>query len=96
MDSCPYQQTILTRRNSLQSLASSDGKLSSVQAKPVEVAESRSLGEISLDVYSSYFSAGGHSSKIIFLLFICIFTQLVASSGDCWLSYWYCKQIIFL
>lgn len=84
-------QTILTRQVSVQSISSSieDGKLNETQAEPIEVAETRSSGNISLSVYSSYFSAGGHAYKISFLLFMCVFTQVLASGGDYWITYWY-------
>jgi len=63
-------------------------KLLGAQEEPIEVAETRSSGNISLTVYSSYFSAGGNVCKISFLLFMCIFTQVLASGGDYWITYW--------
>lgn len=80
--------TVLTRYNSLQSIASIDSKQSRVQAEPVEIAETRSFGGISLNVYSSYLAAGGNSFLILFLLFICVLTQVIASGGDYWITYW--------
>lgn len=57
--------------------------------KPIEVVESRTSGNISHTVYTSYFFAGGRKCKIIFFIFVCIFTQVLACLGDSWISYWY-------
>lgn len=83
-------QAILSRQVSIQSVASSieENKHSGIQVEPIEVAETRSSGNISLTVYSSYFSAGGNVCKISFLLFMCVFTQMLASGGDYWITYW--------
>lgn len=84
-------RTILSRQVSIQSVASSiDESKLGTQEEPIEVAETRSSGNISLTVYSSYFSAGGNACKISFLLFMCVFTQVLASGGDYWITYWYC------
>lgn len=81
----------LTRQSSLQSVASSvESKLSKLQTEPIEEAETRSFGSISLSVYSSYFSAGGNAFTILILLFMCVLTQVLSSGGDYWLTYWYC------
>lgn len=58
------------------------------QKQPVEIAETRTSGTVSSVVYSSYFSAGGSICKIVFLFFICIFTQALVSGGDYWITYW--------
>lgn len=90
-------RSILSRQVSIQSVASSveETKLLDPQEEPIEVAETRSSGNISLTVYSSYFSAGGNVLKISFLLFMCIFTQALASGGDYWITYWYCVTSIY-
>lgn len=36
-----------------------------------------------------YLLAGGPKLKILFFVFICIFTQVSMSGGDIWLTYWY-------
>jgi ATP-binding cassette subfamily C (CFTR/MRP) protein 4 len=64
-------------------------QFSGIQEEPIEIAETRSSGNISLTVYSSYFSAGGNICKITFLLFMCVFTQVLASGGDYWITFWY-------
>lgn len=86
-------RAIISRQVSIQSVASSveETKFIGVQEEPIEVAETRSSGNISLVVYSSYFSAGGSVCKISFLLFMCVFTQVLASGGDYWITYWYCN-----
>jgi ATP-binding cassette subfamily C (CFTR/MRP) protein 4 len=82
-------RTILSRQVSIQSVASSiDESKLGAQEEPIEIAETRSSGNISLTVYSSYFSAGGNACKISFLLFMCVFTQILASGGDYWITYW--------
>lgn len=83
-------RSILSRQVSVQSVASSteETKLIGTQEEPIEVAETRSSGNISLTVYSSYFSAGGNVCKVSFLLFMCVFTQALASGGDYWITYW--------
>jgi len=55
---------------------------------PKQGAESRSLGHVSKDVYKSYFMATGNVFKVICCFSIYIFTQLLTSGGDYWISYW--------
>lgn len=85
------QLSSLSRQGSIKSIESSidENKLNGTQAEPVEVAETRSSGKVSRSVYLSYISAGGNAFKILFLLFICIFTQVLGTGGDYWISYWY-------
>ncbi|CAI6364367.1 unnamed protein product [Macrosiphum euphorbiae] len=56
--------------------------------KQTEVVETRTLGNISHTVYMSYFFAGGRKCKILFFILVCIFTQILSSLGDSWISYW--------
>ena len=81
----------LSRQESIKSISSSidEIQLNETQAAPIEVAETRSSGKVSHSVYLSYISAGGNIFKISFLLFICIFTQVLGTGGDYWISYWY-------
>lgn len=65
-----------------------ENKFSNITAEPVEVAETRSSGNIPFKVYMSYIFAGGHLCKVICLILICIITQVLASSGDYWITYW--------
>ncbi|VVC32370.1 Hypothetical protein CINCED_3A012061 [Cinara cedri] len=57
-------------------------------AEPVEIAETRISGNISHVVYFKYISAGGRFFKLFFFLCTCIFTQILASSADLWITYW--------
>lgn len=58
-------------------------------AEPVEIAETRSSGKVSRGVYSAYISAGGNVLKISLLISTCVFTQILGSGCDFWISYWY-------
>jgi len=80
-----------SRQASIQSIASSieDFKFSESQEQPAEVSETRTSGSVSKNVYSSYFLSGGSGCKIFFFFIICIFTQVLASGGDFWMTYWY-------
>ncbi|KAL5233639.1 hypothetical protein ACI65C_001049 [Semiaphis heraclei] len=80
----------LSRQGSLKSISSSidENKLNETHVAPIEVAETRSSGKVSHSVYLSYVSAGGNIFKILFLVFICIFTQVLGTGGDYWISYW--------
>ncbi|XP_025200376.1 probable multidrug resistance-associated protein lethal(2)03659, partial [Melanaphis sacchari] len=84
------QHSSLSRHGSIISISSSidENKLNGTQSEPIEVAETRSSGKISLSIYLSYISAGGNAFKISFLLFICVFTQILGTGGDYWISYW--------
>jgi len=84
------QPSGLSRQESLKSISLSvdENKLNETQVAPIEVAEIQSSGIVSRSIYSSYISAGGNTFKILFLLFICIFTQMLGTGGDYWLSYW--------
>jgi len=84
------QPSGLSRQESLKSISSSidENELNETQVAPIEVAEIRSSGKVSRSIYSSYISAGGNIFKISFLLFICVFTQMIGTGGDYWISYW--------
>ncbi|XP_060872271.1 probable multidrug resistance-associated protein lethal(2)03659 isoform X2 [Metopolophium dirhodum] len=84
------QPSGLSRQESFKSISLSidENKLNETQVAPIEVAEIRSTGIVSHSIYSSYISAGGNTFKILFLLFICIFTQMLGTGGDYWISYW--------
>jgi len=59
-----------------------------VHAKPVNMDETRSSGNVGFYIYSSYIFAGGRYCKVLSLLSVCIFTQVIASSSDYWITYW--------
>lgn len=79
-----------TRQDSILSVTSSveETKYSEIITEPVEVAETRSSGNVSFNVYMSYIFAGGHLCKVISLILVCICTQALASGGDYWITYW--------
>lgn len=85
------QRVAYSRQTSIQSMASSVGDIqfNEYQEQPAEVAETRTSGSVSKNVYSSYFLAGGSVFKIFFFFTICILTQVLASGGDFWMTYWY-------
>lgn len=81
----------LSRQGSIQSVSSSidETEFRRAQADPIEVAEIRSPGNVPSSVYFSYISAGGNVYKILFLILICVFAQILCTGGDFWISYWY-------
>lgn len=86
-------RNISLRRNSIQSVSlSTDGE--SKIDQPHEVTETQLSGNVPFTVYTSYFSAGGNICKILLLIFMCIFTQVFASGGDYWLTFWYCDNTL--
>ncbi|KAL0104937.1 hypothetical protein PUN28_016527 [Cardiocondyla obscurior] len=56
--------------------------------EPDEVAEMRTVGTISGQVYSNYFRAGGNWCIIFMVSMLCILTQLAASGGDFFIARW--------
>ncbi|XP_075236154.1 putative multidrug resistance-associated protein lethal(2)03659 isoform X2 [Lycorma delicatula] len=75
------------RQSSVQSVASSMDE-NHVQQEPPEVAEMRSVGTVSYGVYGAYLRAGGNICTIAICLLSCILTQILASGGDYWITYW--------
>jgi len=61
----------------------------------VKTAETRTTGTVSNKVYLQYFLNGGHWLLCLFLLFLSIFTQVLFSVIDWWLSYWYDNLIFY-
>jgi len=60
-----------------------------LQTQHVEEPETTTSGNVSFSDFLSYFAAGGRRCKILFFICICVFTQVLASSGDLWLTHWY-------
>ncbi|XP_018045492.1 PREDICTED: probable multidrug resistance-associated protein lethal(2)03659 [Atta colombica] len=56
--------------------------------EPDEVAETRTVGTVSGEVYTSYLRAGGNWCVIAIVTMLCILTQLAASGGDFFLAQW--------
>ncbi|XP_014275661.1 probable multidrug resistance-associated protein lethal(2)03659 [Halyomorpha halys] len=83
----PIIRTVESRHTSIQSLASSIyGEIN--KDFPVEVAEAQTKGSVSGRVYRAYLTAGGGCCKSLFIFFLCIFSQALASGGDYWITYW--------
>lgn len=87
----------LSRQSSALSSKSSNGSSSSLESmvekekpKPSAVSsqESRSGGQIGLSMYKKYFGAGCGVLVFVVLIMLCIGTQILASGGDYFLSYW--------
>ncbi|XP_075236831.1 putative multidrug resistance-associated protein lethal(2)03659 isoform X2 [Lycorma delicatula] len=58
------------------------------QQEPQEVAEMRSVGTVGFGVYGAFIRASGHTCSIVVCLLCCILTQILASGGDYWVTYW--------
>lgn len=71
-----------------------ENRIGKFEENPVEILETRSTGNVSLSVYMSYIFAGGTWNKLLFFIFICIINQILASSGDLWLTYWYLLKLM--
>ncbi|XP_071557607.1 probable multidrug resistance-associated protein lethal(2)03659 [Temnothorax nylanderi] len=56
--------------------------------EPEEVAEMRTVGNVSGEVYTGYFRAGGNWCIIFMVVMLCIMTQLAASGGDFFIARW--------
>lgn len=83
---------IPSRRGSVQSGCSTTGENGRSpkgdRKGPVEVAETRSSGNVKKTVYFAYIRAGGNVFKISFLTIVCIVTQVLVTGADYWISYW--------
>jgi len=65
-----------------------DSKENINHEEQVENVEMRSSGNISWDTYLAYFIDGRKKSKLVYLILTCILSQVVASGGDLWITYW--------
>jgi len=81
---------------SIQSIASSIEDIQFIESheESIEPSENQTSGSISKSVYLSYFFAGGNGCKILFFFIICIFTQVLGSGGDFWMTYWYKNKLL--
>ncbi|XP_017154836.2 probable multidrug resistance-associated protein lethal(2)03659 isoform X2 [Drosophila miranda] len=73
-------------RQSRTSVSSAESGEEEVVVTPVQ--ESRSSGSIGMDIYRKYFAAGSGWIMFVLVVFFCLGTQLLASGGDYFLSYW--------
>ncbi|KYN28047.1 hypothetical protein ALC57_02483 [Trachymyrmex cornetzi] len=56
--------------------------------EPLEVAEMRTVGNVSGKVYTDYFRAGGNWCTIFIVAMLCIIKQFAASGSDFFLAQW--------
>ncbi|KAL5284865.1 ABCC4.2 family protein [Megaselia abdita] len=73
------------RQNSQTSLKSTESILEDI---PTEVQEVQQTGSVGLGLYKKYFSSGGGPFTLTLLVISCVFTQILASGSDYFLSYW--------
>lgn len=52
---------------------------------PIQMVQNHLSGQ---NPYLTYFKAGGTICKILFFIFICIFTQVFISAESVWITYW--------
>lgn len=57
-------------------------------ASPMQVEEKRADGSIGWTIYSKYFRASGGYFSFIFMVFVCVMAQFLASGGDYYVNYW--------
>lgn len=58
------------------------------EASPMQVEEKRADGQIGWSIYSKYFQASGGYFAFIFMVFVCVLAQFLASAGDYYVNYW--------
>ncbi|XP_025406860.1 probable multidrug resistance-associated protein lethal(2)03659 [Sipha flava] len=82
--------TILFRQDSIQSVSSSvnESKIKETQIEPIEEAEICSTGNVSKSVYFSYIFAGENICQLMITVFATLFTYIICSGGDYWISFW--------
>lgn len=82
-----------TSSRSFRQRQNSDASLNSVadsiyEESPMQVQESQETGSIGLRLYKKYFAAGGGWFVFTTTALSCILSQVLASGGDYYLSYW--------
>lgn len=78
------------RHNSVSSVGSKDEEMVENAAEPME--EKRAEGNIGFFLYKAYFKAAGGYCIVIFVLLFFLLSQLTASAGDYFLTYWVKKE----
>lgn len=58
------------------------------EASPMQVEEKRADGQIGWSIYSKYFQASGGCFAFVFMVFVCVLAQFLASAGDYYVNYW--------
>ncbi|XP_023034344.1 probable multidrug resistance-associated protein lethal(2)03659 isoform X1 [Drosophila willistoni] len=79
-----------TRNNSFTSLSSLAE--SYVQDAPMPMQEARVEGKIGVGLYKEYLTAGSGWLMVVFMVFLCLGTQIVGSTADVFLAYWVNKN----
>ncbi|PNF34508.1 hypothetical protein B7P43_G10749 [Cryptotermes secundus] len=72
----------MIRQNSETSQSSLSG------SEPVQSSEMRTQGHVGLNVYRSYFAAGGNCYFILLVCAVCVLVPVATRSGDYWMAYW--------
>ncbi|XP_057378671.1 LOW QUALITY PROTEIN: ATP-binding cassette sub-family C member 4-like [Daphnia carinata] len=62
--------------------------LSHQEEKPTFAEETRSSGSVSAKVYWEYFRSGGSCLSLLTITITCVFTQVLFSGSDYWLTLW--------
>lgn len=79
------EKPLLARQGSVLSVTSFEDK---TVDGPAEVEEQKSSGTVSSYVYKAYFNAGGNCCLIFTLFSLFFLTQIAASGGDYFITYW--------
>ncbi|XP_041674410.1 probable multidrug resistance-associated protein lethal(2)03659 [Drosophila eugracilis] len=82
------RQSSRLSRSSITSADSGADSVMEVVDERQPIQETRSKGQIGLGMYGKYFSAGSGWFMVILVAFFCLGTQILASGGDYFLSYW--------
>ncbi|EDV33395.1 uncharacterized protein Dana_GF24219 [Drosophila ananassae] len=80
------RQSSRQSRNSVSSVDSGQDSVMEETKQPLQ--ESRSNEKIGLSMYRKYFSAGSGCFLFVLVTFFCLGTQILASGGDYFVSYW--------
>ncbi|EDW28514.1 GL18906 [Drosophila persimilis] len=80
------------RRNSEISLVSVTDSVLDAGADQMVQQERQTEGRIGLGLYNKYFKAGGGFFAFFVMMAFCVFSQILASMGDYFLSYWVTKK----
>lgn len=75
-----------TRNNSFTSLSSMAESMA--QEAALQMQETRVEGKIGLGLYKEYLTAGSSWLLLLFILFLCLATQILSSAADYFLAYW--------
>jgi len=80
----------LHRSNNSIISSNNENQINDVESsKPNKISSLQSYEYNSKNIFISYIKSGGSTPNILFCIFMCIFTQVLTTSGDYWLSIWY-------